>query len=119
MRPKEFFVMGEFTPGQIPANTFSLVAQSYFVWSEAEQQVSPETLIKRRDCLRQVARIIGEKPITAVDKSDLLRLKADLVRRNLSASRQYGILSALKYFLRYCEKEERLKVFPSEEVTFP
>lgn len=100
-------------------DSFSLVAQTYLIWSEAEQQVSPETIQKRIDCLRQVVRIIGEKPVTQFNRNDLLRLKADLVRRNLSPSRQYGILSALKYFLRYCEKEERLAVFPSEEVTFP
>jgi site-specific recombinase XerD len=118
MRPKEFFVMEEIIPGQNRVNLLSL-AQSYLIWSEAEQQASPETIKKRIDCLRQVVRIVGEKPVTDFRKSDLLRLKADLVRRNLSPSRQYGILSTLKYFLRYCEKEERLRVFPSEEITFP
>jgi site-specific recombinase XerD len=111
--------MEENARGGIPADSFSLVVQSYLLWSEAEQQASPETLGKRRECLRQVARIVGEKSVTAFDKADLLKLKADLVRRNLSPSRQYSILSALKYFLRYCEKEERLKVFPSDDVTFP
>ena len=33
--------------------SFSLVAQTYLIWSEAEQQVSPETIGKRIDCLHQ------------------------------------------------------------------
>jgi len=107
------------TSGGIPADSFSLVVTSYLLWSEAEQQATPETITKRRDCLRQVARIVGEKSVTEFGKADLLKLKADMVRRNLSSSRQYSILSTLKYFLRYCEKEERLGVFPSEDVTFP
>lgn len=111
--------MEESTRAGTPADSFSPIIERYLLWSEAEQQVTPETVRKRRDCLRQVVRIIGEKSVSDFTKADLLTLKADLVRRNLSASRQYSILASLKYFLRYVEGEEGLATFPPDEITFP
>jgi len=111
--------MEQDTREHAPADSLTQVVERYILWSEAEQQVTPETIIKRRDCLRQVVRIVGEIRVTAFNADDLLRLKADLVHRNLGASRQHGILSALKYFLRYCAEVRRLSVFPPEEITFP
>lgn len=105
---------------QALSESFSLVAQSYLIWSEAEQQAAAETIQKRHDCLRQIARIIGEKPVTEFSKDDLLYLKRDLLRRKLSPSRQAGILYALKNLLLYCRGEERLQLqLEPEDITFP
>jgi site-specific recombinase XerD len=111
--------MSEQASKQPTPEPLSAVAERYYLWGEAEQQCAPETLIKRRDCLRQVVRIIGDKPVVSITKEHVLTLKADLVRRNLSPSRQYQILATLKYFLRYCEEVEEVSVFPSEAITFP
>lgn len=111
--------MPESVRGGTPADSFSLIGQSFLLWSEAEKGYAPETIEKRQDCLRQVVRMVGEKAATAFGKDDLLHLKRDMLRRKLSVSRQRHILYTLKAFLEYCRDEEGLNVFTPEDISFP
>lgn len=98
----------------------SMVSQSYLYWSETEKGFSAETIRHRQSCFRQIGRIVGDKPITQFTRDDLLFLKRTLMRRNLSPSRQAGILYALKDLLLYCQEVEPLvlQCLP-EDITFP
>jgi len=105
---------------QFPHNSdpqsFATLAAEFLLWAEVEPQFSRETVQKYGECLKQVWRRVGEKPVSEMSKADLLSLKATWLGRNLSASRQMSLLLALKRFLVFCRDEKKilLKLDPEE-----
>ena len=86
---------------------------------EVECRFARESLIKYRDCMKQIWRIYGDAPITHFAKNDLMALKANLMARDLSVNRQVSILLILKRFLKYASEELGLPVFPPDSVLVP
>ena len=86
---------------------------------EVECRFAKESLVKYRDCMRQVARVYGFGPITSFTKSHLMELKGRLMARNLSVNRQVSILLILKRFLKYVTEELNLQALPPESVIIP
>ena len=86
---------------------------------EVECRFARESLIKYRDCMKQVGRIYGDAPITHFAKNDLMALKANLMARDLSVNRQVSILLVLKRFLKYASEELGLPVFSPDSVLIP
>jgi integrase/recombinase XerD len=86
---------------------------------EVERRFARESLVKYKDCMRQVERVYGDLPITSFTKNNLLELKAVLMGKSLSVARQVTILLVLKRFLKYAAEELNLPVLPSEAVLIP
>jgi integrase/recombinase XerD len=86
---------------------------------EVERHFARESIVKYRDCMRQVQRIVGDVSVTYLTKAEVLALKSDLVGRGLSVNRQVSILLVLKRFLKYAGEELGLPVLPQEAVTIP
>ena len=86
---------------------------------EVENRFAKESLVKYRDCMRQVARVYGSGPITSFTKNNLMELKANLMSRNLSVNRQVSVLLVLKRFLKYLAEECELVALPPEAVIIP
>ena len=99
--------------------TFSVLTEEYLLFARAELRFSPETLVKYRDCLKQITRIIGDLEVVSLSKADVLRLRTDLVDRNLSVARQVSILLALKGFLNYVRHEAGIDAFDPAEIRIP
>src|ERR1700674_655044 len=97
----------------------SRLTESYLIYAEAELGLARQTREKYRDCLRQVARILGDRPVSCYSRADVLELKADLVGRELSIGRQLSILAAFKSLLAYARGEWKLHVMDPAEITFP
>lgn len=86
---------------------------------EVECRYARESLIKYRDCMRQVSRVFGNDRVTSFTKNNLLELKAHLMARNLSVNRQVSVLLVFKRFLKYIAEECRLSSLSSGAVTIP
>lgn len=86
---------------------------------EVECRFARESLIKYKDCMRQIERVYGDAPITSFTKNNLLELKGRLMAKELSVSRQITILLVLKRFLRYASEEANIAVLPPEAVLIP
>jgi integrase/recombinase XerD len=86
---------------------------------EVERHFAKESIVKYRDCMKQVQRILGDGPITALTKVDVLKLKADLMGRGLSINRQACILLVLKRFLVFAAEELGLPVISPDAVAIP
>jgi len=86
---------------------------------EVECRFAKESIVKYRDCMRQVQRVYGMGPITSFTKKDLLELKAHLIARNLSVNRQVSVLLILKRFLKHVAEDCNLPAFPPELVIIP
>jgi len=86
---------------------------------EVECRYARESLIKYRDCMRQVSRVFGNDQVTSFTKNNLLELKAYLMVRKLSVNRQVSVLLVFKRFLKYIAEECGLPSLSSDAVTIP
>jgi len=97
----------------------SAVKPEFLFYAEVELQFSRETLVKYRDCLKQVQRLIGDKPMDLYCKEDVWSLKSKLLARGLSAGRQVSILSAFKRLMRFCREDRNWPVIDPEMIVIP
>jgi len=97
---------------------FSAVLPPFLQYAQAELQFSAQSLVKYEDCARQIRRILGDRPVDSYTKEDVLSLKATLLSRQLSVSRQVSILSAFKRILSYC-REQGIEVLNPDCITVP
>src|ERR1700681_4035491 len=77
------------------------------------------SVIKYEDCLRQIIKMIGDRPVISYTADDILDLKSAMLRKNHSTARQVSILSALKRFLEFCSKHEGLSVIDPNHILVP
>jgi site-specific recombinase XerD len=97
----------------------SETAPHFLLFAEAELQFSKETLLKYRDCLRQVQKHLGDRPMDSYSRDDILKLKSNLLSRGLSVGRQVSILSALKKLIWYCKEDRGWDVVSPENIAIP
>jgi len=97
----------------------SRLTDLFLVYAEAELGLAKQTLAKYRDCLRQVVRILGDRPVVCYSREDVLALKANMLGRELSVGRQVSILAALKGVLAFARKECVLAALDPAAITFP
>jgi site-specific recombinase XerD len=88
-------------------------------YARAELQFRPQSISKYRDSLRHVGAILGDRPVTGYSKADVTAVKAHLLARGLSVSRQVSFLSALKRLLTFCRDEHGLAVMDPEAIAMP
>ena len=101
-------------------NSFlTAVTPGFLLHAKAELQFSDQTIVKYTDCLRQVVRMIGDRPVTDYSKDDVLHLKAGMLGRNHSVGRQVSILSAFKRLLQFCREELNLSVLDPASIAIP
>lgn len=101
------------------APRLSEVLPQFLPFARVELQFAESSLLKYRDCARQIERMIGDRPITAYTKEDILALKSWMIRRGNSVNRQISILACLKRILRYAREERSLPALDPDLITFP
>jgi site-specific recombinase XerD len=107
------------SPGTCPSPLLSAVVPKFLLYARAELQFAPRSLVKYQDCLRQIQKALGDRPLDAYTRDDVLLLKSNMLARGLSVSRQVGILSALKRLLAYGRDHEHWAVLDPELVAIP
>jgi integrase/recombinase XerD len=103
---------------QSDAPRLSEILPQFLQYAQAELRFAEQSVAKYRDCIRQVQRVLGDRPVTSYSKQDVLALKTNLLSRQLSVSRQVSILSAMKRVLAYC-RQDGLAVLDPGEITIP
>jgi len=110
-------------PPQLPPlgshSPLSVAAEHFLFYAEVELGYAPQSLTKYRDCFRQIARMIGDRPVATYIKDDLLTLKSRMLSKGNSVSRQVSILAALKRLFQFLRDERRLSVLDPESVVIP
>jgi hypothetical protein len=91
----------------------------FLQYIQVELQFAAQSVAKYQDCLRQIRKVIGDRPVTAYGREDVLRLKSDMIARSLSVCRQVGILSAFKRLLLFCREQLALPVLEPDAVSIP
>ena len=100
-------------------NRLSGLAPKFLLYAEVELEFAPQSIVKYRDCLRQVGRMIGDRQVGEYSRHDILRLKSAMRAKAHSVSRQVSILSAFKRFLQFYREQEQLAVIDPAEVQVP
>ena len=95
------------------------LAPKFIRYIEAELCFARSSVVKYEDCLRQIIKMIGDKPVVSYAADDVLDLKSAMLRKNHSTARQVSILSALKRFLEFCSKHEGLSVIDPNHILVP
>jgi site-specific recombinase XerD len=107
-----------------PANNsdprLSEVSKDFLEYARVVLAYSPQSVIKYRDCLRQIEKVFGDGNISTFNKQDLFALRHYMLEKQHSASRQTNILYALKRLLQYLrdERNAQLSLNP-QEIQFP
>jgi len=106
-------------PEELHEHSIEALMPGFLLHLEVECRFAKESLVKYRDCMRQVERVYGYGPVTSFTKNNLMELKAHLMGRNLSVNRQVSVLLILKRFLRHVAEDRDLSAFPPEAVIIP
>src|SRR5581483_3276298 len=99
--------------------TLEDIAPEFLEFTKVELAFSAASIIKYRDCLRHVSRILANPPVTGIDRGHITRLKSYCIENRLSTSRQTSFLLSLKRLLRYAGEELRLAVLDPTTIQPP
>ncbi len=99
--------------------TLGQLAPQFLLYAEVELRFARQSILKYRDCLRQVQILIGERSVCSYSKEDVLALKAGMLGRGHSVGRQVSILAAFKRLLQYCRDELGLPVLDPASISLP
>jgi len=97
----------------------SAVTEEFLFYAKVELGFARQSLIKYHDCLRQISRMIGNRPVACYTRTDLLSLKAAMMSKGNSVSRQVSILAALKRLLQFAREHRGLEVLEPSSVVIP
>lgn len=93
--------------------------EEFMLYAQAELRFRPESLKKYATSLRQLSRQLPGRPLEALDRGDLLRIKARFVEKGLSDSWLSSTLLMLKRYLGYCQREKGLATLDPASITVP
>ena len=90
------------------------------VYGRVERQYAVETQMKHRDCFQcWILPFFGEREIEEVGRFDILRMREEMVARNLSAARQSSVLASWKALLGFARSMLKLKCADPGEIKLP
>jgi site-specific recombinase XerD len=95
------------------------LAPKFLRFAEVELCFAQQSILKYKDCLRQVAKILGDRPVVSYTEDDVLELKAAMLRKNHSVGRQVSILAAVKRFVEFCRNREGLPALDPGLISVP
>src|SRR5689334_9282901 len=95
------------------------LAPKFLRFAEVELCFARQSILKYQDCLRQVVKSLGDRPVVSYTEDDVLELKAAMLRKNHSVGRQVSILAAVKRFLEFCRNRESLPALDPALISMP
>jgi len=105
--------------GETDQPLVSALAEEFVFFAKVELGFAPQSLIKYQDCFRQITRMLGDRPLAAYTRDDLLSLKSRMLSKGNSVSRQVSILAALKRLLQFAKEQRNLPVLDQSYVVIP
>ena len=91
----------------------------YSKYIQFELNYSPKSVQKYADCLKAIARYIGDIPVESITLEHVTDLKAKAIQNGSGESRIYSLIFALKGLLRYAHEIKSLNVLDFTKVKTP
>ena len=101
------------------APLLSALIPAFLQYARAELGFADQSVVKYRDCLRQVLRLLSDKPLPCYDRRDVLALKSAMLAKGHSVSRQVSILAAFRRLLAFAREFYNLPVLDAAAITVP
>src|SRR6185436_5219832 len=77
----------------------------YLKHCHSERHVSPASLNKYRDCFDSwLSPWFGQQSVEKISRLQVMDMRQSMMDKNLSVSRQYGVVMCLKSFLKFCRE---------------
>lgn len=100
--------------------TYSQAHSLFLNYARSDRAYAPESLKKLNDCFDNwIAPHLGQTDPDQISLVQVTALRAAMIDRNLSISRQYGVLMWLKLFLGFCRKYLKLGTLDPAEIKLP
>jgi site-specific recombinase XerD len=94
-------------------------ARQFLEFARVELRFAVQSIQKYDACLRQVAQMLGDNPVTDITIDDILKIKSEMLRRGNSVCWQIVVLASLKRLLGFCQERLGLPVLDPTLVTIP
>ncbi len=91
----------------------------FLAYAKAELRLSPETVLKYRESMVTILKIIGDLAPGEIRKEHVLNIKARCTERNLSAARIASLVYALKSFLKFCRLALGVETIDTRDIHSP
>lgn len=100
--------------------TILSLLKPFLVYSRHQDQnrKAKSSIIKYKDCLRNIVKRIGNLKVTDINDAALVKLSERLEAEGISPRRQASLMNTLRTFFKYCEKVG-LKVIDRSEIPSP
>jgi integrase/recombinase XerD len=94
--------------------------EPFMTFCRAERLVAPETELKYRDCFRSwLLPVLGSISLTDFSQAHVLKLRSDMLSRQLSVARMYSVLMCLKAFLKFCHSHLQIQAMDPTAIALP
>jgi integrase/recombinase XerD len=100
--------------------TFDEAYNLFHAYGVTERLYAKETVSKMRECFRTwIAPALADRELTALNLAPVQELRARMVAKGLSISRQYGVLMWIKTFLKFCRASLHVATLDPAEIRLP
>jgi len=110
-------------PIHLPAEASMTVAEAiepFLLYCRVERQYSPESQSKMKDAFRSwLFPHFGALELTAIKNMHVLSFRQAMAVKELSIARQYGLLMALKLFLKFCRTTLEINCLDPATIKLP
>ena len=101
------------------SHPISTLVDGFLEYARYELNFSPQTCIKYKDSLKMFARLIGDKPVEALEVQDFVKLKRIMMDRGRSEARIASIVFAVRSYLNYCRDFLKLNTLEPKQIRPP
>src|SRR5579864_1793820 len=99
---------------------FKETAEQFFIYCRVDRQHAPGTLAKIKDYFQSwLLPHFGDLELTEIKSVHVLALRQAMAAKGLGVARQYGLLMALKLFLKFCRTMLEVNCLDPSTINLP
>jgi len=117
MTPSRDHISGDEVPEL--SLTIATLAPAFLEWGRYEMRRVPSTIMRYREALGWVVRLIGDQPVGRLHLGHIMTIRRRLEERGCREARVAAILHALRSFLTFCREVLHLAVLDPRQVRVP
>jgi integrase/recombinase XerD len=92
----------------------------FLTYCRAERHVSDSSLKKYRDCFSSwLSPWFGQQDVSRITRLHIVDMRQAMMDRQLSVSRQYGVIMCLKSLIKFCRSALALPCLDPTDITLP
>jgi integrase/recombinase XerD len=110
---------GPSSDGWVRELTIATLAPPFLEWARYEMRRAPSTIIRYREALGWVIRLIGDQPVGQLHLGHIMTIRRTLEERGCREARVAALLHAFRSFLKFCREVLHLPVLDPRQIRVP